>query len=167
MFNSPAQGISHMTNFRIGDAVKNLRTQGDNAGKTGKIVDVYEDVYGNEMYKVRYSDGSTGKTDEPERYYQKVATNGYKSGTTRKVSGTTYRESKNFMNEAVNAVKRLTMSAEEKALIKAGLKTEYGLYTDEAIAVILQDLCAENVARLNTVATAILADRKEEKEDAS
>lgn len=153
------------TNYREGDRIKCIKRpdngKNGNFGKLGKVTEVDEDgvVY------VQYDDGITGYAGHPERYYQKVNYSGYKPGTTRKVSGPTHRESNNFMDGALNTVKRMTLSADDKKLIRTGLMTECGLYTEEAQAVVNQDAAAATRTRLLAVADAILADRKDAKED--
>ncbi len=153
-----------MTNFRVGDRIKNIcrpKSGMGNYGEKGTVVDIDTD---NGRVYVEYDNGDTGHSTNPDKYYQKLNYEGYRAGTTKRVSSPVYREGKNMFDKAVNAVKRMTLSAEDKLLIREGLMTECGVYTESAIAIINQDNAGAQKARLVEVATAMKADRKEDKE---
>ncbi len=154
------------TNFREGDRIKCINRpdsgKNGNFGKLGKVTEVDSDG----TVFVEYDDGNTGYTTHPERYYQKVTYSGYKAGSTKVVSGTTRRQSNNMIEGAINAVKRMTLTTDDKKLIRVGFMTECGLYTEEAQTVVNQDACAAARTRLLAVADSIIADRKDAKEDA-
>lgn len=67
-------------------------------------------------------------------------------------------KNKTIMNKITTFAKNLTLSADEKALRKVGLKTECGDYTQAAIDVVLQDMCAEREARLVEIANGIISE---------
>lgn len=74
-----------------------------------------------------------------------------------------YKTKKTTMSKILTFVKNLALSADEKVLRAAGLKTDCGDYTQEAVDVLLQDLCVEKEARLVEIAKKVLADNKEVK----
>lgn len=153
------------TEYKEGARIKCIKRPENgngNFGRLGTVTEVDEDgiVY------VEYDNGNTGQSNKPELYYQIVTYTGVKAGKTRTISSPSYRTSNNFMDGALNIVKRMTLTADDKKLIRAGLMTECGLYTDQATAIVEQEAAAAARTRLLEVATAIIADRKEAKEDA-
>lgn len=154
------------TNFRVGDRIECVKRPDSGTGNFGRLGTVTE-VEDGEVF-VEYDNGNTGSSNRPGLYYKKVKYEGYKAGTVRKVSGPVHREGKNIMEQGLNIIKRMTMTADDRKLVKAGIKTECGLYTEFGINVLLQDLAgtAESKARLIEVADAVIAERKEQKEEA-
>jgi hypothetical protein len=138
-----------MNGYYQGTRIKNLRTQGTNAGKYGYVISV--DEY-HDIVHVRYDDGNTGQTDEPERYYQIIN----EARDTRVSNNNT-----NPMNGIKTFVKNLMLSNDEKLLRKYGLKTECGEYTTTAKDIVINKLCADNEATLVEYAKAYEAEEKE------
>ncbi len=68
-----------------------------------------------------------------------------------------------IMSKLTTFVKNSLLSADEKALRQVGLKTDCGEYTQEAIDLLLQEMCAEKEARLIEVANGLLAEDKKNK----
>lgn len=68
-----------------------------------------------------------------------------------------------IMSKLTTFVKNSLLSADEKALRQVGLKTDCGEYTQEAIDLVLQELCKEKEARLIEVANGLLAEDKKNK----
>ncbi len=66
-----------------------------------------------------------------------------------------------IMTNIKTFVKNLALSADEKELRKAGLKTDCGEYTQDAIDVVIQELCAEKETKLIEIAKGINAENKE------
>lgn len=71
-----------------------------------------------------------------------------------------YVNKKSIMTNIKTFVKNLALSADEKNLRKVGFKTDCGEYTQEAIDVVLQDLCKEKEANLIEIANGIVAEEK-------
>jgi hypothetical protein len=61
---------------------------------------------------------------------------------------------KTFMQNIVNFAKHLTMSADQKLLLKHGLKDECGNYTESAERLIMDKMIKDNEEYLVAVATA-------------
>ncbi len=170
MFNSPLQGDNKtMTNFQEGDRIMCIKRpdsgNNGNFGREGVVTDVDDGV----VY-VEYDNGNTGNSDKPELYYKKIVTAGHRARDGKYVSSTSHREPKTFMDGITAAIRRATMGQPNKNLVKAGLMTEDGLFTESAVAYLAQQACAADVAlgansALVTAANAIIADRKENKED--
>lgn len=160
-----------MTNFREGDRIECIKrpdSGNGNYGRQGVVTEINEDgvVY------VEYDNGNTGQSDKPESYYKKVVTAGYRAKDGKYVTGTSYREPKNIMDGITAAIRRATMGQPNKNLVKAGLMTEGGMFTLAAVEYLAQQACAADVALgatsvLVTAATAIIADRKEQKAGAN
>lgn len=74
----------------------------------------------------------------------------------------TIKESKNIMSKALDFVKELTLSSDEKLLRKWGLKDNEGNYTDDAEVIITNKLIEDNKAHLLSIAQGL-----EDKEKAS
>lgn len=70
---------------------------------------------------------------------------------------------KTTMTNIKTFVKNMSLSADEKALRQAGLKTETGDYTQEAVGVVLQSLCAEQESKLVAIAQGIIAEEAKTK----
>lgn len=62
------------------------------------------------------------------------------------------KTNKTIMGTITEFAKNLTLSADEKALRKVGLKTECGDYTAEAQSIVIQTLCKEREAMLVEIA---------------
>lgn len=63
------------------------------------------------------------------------------------------------MSNIIKIAKNILLSAEEKLLLKHGLKNELGDYTNEAKELVIQKLCKENESELIKVAK--VADEEE------
>lgn len=65
-----------------------------------------------------------------------------------------------IMKDVQMFVKNLALSKDERALREVGLKTDCGVYTQDAIDIILQDMCKEKECRLIEIAHGVLKDKK-------
>ena len=72
----------------------------------------------------------------------------------QKVEDKLITKGKNFMSNIIETAKNLTLSPEEKLLRRVELKNDRGDYTEEAIRIILQELCKEREDKLIEVAKA-------------
>lgn len=68
-----------------------------------------------------------------------------------------------IMDKITTFAKNLTLSAEEKALRKVGLKTECGDYTKSAESIIIQLICKEREASLVEIANKMIEEDKDTK----
>lgn len=65
-----------------------------------------------------------------------------------------------IMKDVQMFVKNLALSKDERALREVGLKTDCGVYTQDAIDIILQDMCKEKECRLIEIAHGVLKEKK-------
>lgn len=72
------------------------------------------------------------------------------------------KESKNIMSKALDFVKELTLSSDEKLLRKWGLKDDEGNYTHDSEKIVILKLVEDNKAHLLSIAQGL-----EDKEKAS
>lgn len=148
--------------FEVGDIIVNIDPRvecGMNSGKIGKIVQIDYEGY----VHVQYSDGSTGKSNKPEKYYRHA----FSSERERYYQKLTPSNNKEVINTPMSTIKtffkNITLSKSEKLLRKYGLKTECGEYTSTAIDIVIAKLCADNEAHLIEIAEGFEAEIKEDK----
>jgi uncharacterized protein YuzB (UPF0349 family) len=142
-----------MDGYEMGYRILNLRTGGTNAGQKGTVVGI---DYDTDEVVVEYDNGNIGRSDEPRRYY-KIISRG--SGADTASPAPTKQ-----MNNILTFVRETFMSADEKAMRKAGLKTDCGTYTEAAKALVIEKLCRENEATLIENAKAFLEEEKANKQ---
>ena len=65
-----------------------------------------------------------------------------------------------IMKDVQMFVKNLALSKDERALREVGLKTDCGVYTQDAIDIILQDMCKDKECRLIEIAHGVLKEKK-------
>lgn len=148
-----------MNDFEIGDRIKNICQPKSGQGNYGELGEVV-DIDGDTVY-VEYDNGDDGHSKNPSKYYQIINT----ERVFNKKSVRVEDRSEKPVNNIKKFVKSMLMTADDRLLVAEGLMSECGVYTQESIDVVLQDLCAENKARLVEVATAIKADRKDQKDN--
>lgn len=142
-----------MEKYTVGTRILNVNpdTIGNkvNINKTGT-------VYKNngEYVYVEYDDGSTGKSDNPKRYYKIINEQPCSNGATT---------SQNLMTNIVTFFKNLTLSSDDKLLRKHGLMSECGDFTQVAKDLVTAKTTADNKAFLVEIAQKYEAETKENK----
>lgn len=154
-----------MPEFKIGDKVRL-------AGKDelyGCVAGVREDNNHDDYYDyvIERADGYGWERDKDvDKTYQSKYSNKYWFTNYNEVEkieeNITIKESKNIMSKALDFVKELTLSSDEKLLRKWGLKDNEGNYTDDAEVIITNKLIEDNKAHLLSIAQGL-----EDKEKAS
>lgn len=164
-----------MSKFKVGDRVRttsNSDSQGNYSGKPKGYEYIIKEIHGiwhrseiNKYDGVREEElelveeqGYTFSTFDKNKYLEQI----YKHYLNIDLC-TDYQtiiNKKSIMTNIKTFVKNLALSADEKALRKVGFKTDCGEYTQEAIDVVLQDLCKEKEANLIEIANGIVAEEK-------
>lgn len=150
-----------MKEFKVGDKVRLVAED----KLYGCIAGFYDNTYG---YVIERADGKGWQRDDtvPKTYQSKYSnTYWYLNGKEKleKIEeNIIIKESKNIMSKALDFVKELTLSSDEKLLRKWGLKDNEGNYTDDAEVIITNKLIEDNKAHLLSIAQGL-----EDKEKAS
>ena len=131
-------------NFKIGDTVECLCKTSTNYHSRGVVKYV-----GCESIRVQYPCGEIG---HGKFKYYKLITAGKSNNPVAKI-----------MNSAINIVKNMALSADEKLLRKVEFKNDCGDYTEKAKELVLLKLVADNNDYLLGIAKEIKAEQDEEK----
>lgn len=138
----------HYTGKRILNVNPDTTGNRTSRGKSG----IVKTVTSNTVY-VRYDDGTTGHSDNPERYYRIT-------GDAPKAC-----QSKEGMNNVISFFKNLTVSSDDKLLREYDLQDEAGNFTDTAHELVQAKLVADSKAFLVETAKAFKAEKKANKKD--
>ena len=135
--------------YKIGQRILNVNPDSNGGGIYKGQEATIIDIDFNDYVVVQYSDGHIGKSDNPSRYYKIISS-----------PSNTCGEVKTMLTNIKEFVKNSLLSADEKALREVGFKDSCGNYTSEARDFAINALCEDKKADLISVATAILADKK-------
>lgn len=139
--------------FKIGQTVKNISRDSKRYGETAKVINT-----NGTAIEVEYEDGYIGSANTGSKYYQVVnggnTSNGIKSEVEKM--------------DVIKTIKRMALAVgnpNKLKLMDAGLLTECGTYTDDAVTAVTQALCESEAsqAQLLAIAEAIIAERKAKK----
>lgn len=132
--------------YKIGDRIKNIKTDSPNYTREGKVIEAGGGV------RVRYDNGSEGfERKNPERYY-KIITGASNNKSTGQI-----------MADVMNSFVMAFLSEPEKSYRKAGITNGDGILTDTGMKIFLTWLLTKNPEFKAQVVDGLLADMKEEK----
>lgn len=149
--------------YNKGDRVLNIDPRDEPSGYKGEYATV-TNVVGDTVY-VQYDDGHLGHSDKPWKYYKVIsrASNDFVCKSNAFTNEVT-KKSTTMLQGIKNFIKNIALSSDEKLLRKYELKNDCGEYSDEAKALVLRYLTAQNESVLIEWAKAYDEEVKAEKE---
>lgn len=157
-----------MSKFKVGDKVK-IGSYGCHRDKIVTIKCIEDDskcYIQNNGENLGYGDGFKCKCGKHNWFIEEdnyTLVEEFESCEIISGSKININKKQTIMSKLTTFVKNSLLSVDEKALRQVGLKTECGEYTQEAIDLLLQEMCAEKEARLIEVANGLLAEDKKNK----